>query len=240
RFHGFGIPIVLDLDCNRHPRPLGQVSHSGSESPTGQRCRMNPARQLTELVDRRTRVPERVVDPGSHLVRDLSGSKRELEIHHNVHEHRLSAVMEIPDYAAALLVGRLDDPGPGRAYFTEARPLDLKPPTLVLDLPADGLVVERHRGPHAAVDLQRNAVNRDRHHAAILTNPPVAFDPDRLTAQGGVSDRAVLRWEWRSVGVLVVDRVVARTADPLVAAVVSQQLDGGVVDERPAVVPRPE
>jgi hypothetical protein len=145
--------------------------------------------------------------------------------------------MKIPDHSAALLVGRLNDPGPGRTDFAQPRPLDLEPPALVLDLHAHSLVVERHRGPHAAVDLQRDAVDRDRDHAAVLADPPVAFDADRLTAQRGVSNRAVLGGVWRSVGVLVVDRVVARTADQLVVAVVSQQLDGCVVHEGDAVVP---
>jgi hypothetical protein len=88
-----------------------------------------------------------------------------------------------------------------------------------------------------AVDLQRNAVDRDRDHAAVLADPPVAFDADRLAALGGMSDRAVLHRVWRPVRVLVVDRVVARPADQLVVAVESQCPDGRVVDERHPVVP---
>src|ERR1700716_3297457 len=99
--------------------------------------------------------------------------ERELECHHDSHETRLSTVMEISDHATALFVGSLDDPRPRGPDLGETRPLDLEPPSLVLGLHAGAQVVERHRGPRSAVDLQRDAVDRDRDHAAVFADPPV-------------------------------------------------------------------
>src|SRR6185437_14432799 len=122
-------------------------------------------------------------------------------------------------------------PGPRRTDLAVPRPLDVEAPALVLGLHALGQIVERHRGPHPAVDLHLDAVDRDRDQASVFADSPVAVHADRLAAPGGVSNGAVLRRVWRPVRVLPVDSVVARTAEQLVVAVVSQYPDGRVVDE---------
>ena len=97
--------------------------------------------------------------------------------------------------------------------------------------------MEQHRRPHPAIDLERDAVDRYRDHAAVLADPPVALDADRLAPEGGVRDRAVLQRIRRPVGVLVVDGVVTGAAEHLLVAVISEELDSRIVDERDPVIP---
>ena len=88
--------------------------------------------------------------------------------------------MQVPDHAAALGVGRLDDPGPGRTDRGETRPLNLERPTLLLGLHDRRLVVERHRGPHPPVDLHLDAT--EPHGRVIDERDPLAA----VTSHNGI------------------------------------------------------
>ena len=158
RFHRIREAVVGDLNGDRHRRSLRQMLHRRSESAPRQRCRMDPACQLAELVDRQAGVGELVVHIRADFIRDVALPQRRLQAQDNADEHRLRSIMKVADHAATLLVGRLNDARSRRPDLAQPGPLDLEPPPLVLDLHAHCLVVERHGGPHPAIDLERDTV----------------------------------------------------------------------------------
>jgi len=127
---------------------------------------------------------------------------QELKGHDHVYEPLLRTVMEIAAQPSPLLELRLAQPRSGGLNRLCSPPLGLGAPLL-------GDVAEDHDGAAVSIHGHRSRRVSDRHERPITGDEPVPLDAHRLAADPRRQEWAFGLRERSTVGIVVVDRLVA-------------------------------
>ena len=149
------VSLIVDVDCDRERRPLGECIDGRGQAGLGEDGRVDPPREASDFADRGLELGRRLIEQLRLAGRALLG---DLEPHGQGHEPLLGAVVEIALDPASFRVGRLDDPQPRRPDLLELGP----------DLGRQPLVLERQPGgvpdrfdEARILDLDRRVVDED-------------------------------------------------------------------------------